>query len=137
MWYQHRAAVARFTWVPCRSRNWHSRPAFSLHMRASVLAILLIVVACSSSSSPAAQSSPLMTVTSSPAALKGDLPVWTLEPSTGQLYFAGGFLHFPGGAFRRDPHADMVFDAKIAGLMRTPDQPYLYAYGSPITIVTL
>ena len=106
-------------------------------MRASVLAIVLIVAACSSSSSPAAKSSPLMTVTPSPAALKGDLPVWIQEPpSTGQLDFAGGLLHFPGGAFRRDPHADMVFDAKT-GLMRTPDQPYLYAYGSPTTVVTL
>jgi hypothetical protein len=58
-----------------------------------------------------------MTVTPSPAAIKGDLPVWIYDPSTnGQLYFAGGFLHFPGGAFRRDPHADMVFDAKVPGL---------------------
>ena len=107
-------------------------------MRASVLAIVLIIVACSSSSSPAAQSSPSMTVTPSPAALKGELPVWIQEPSSnGQLVFAGGFLHFPGGAFRRDPHADMVSDAKTPGLMRTPDQPYLYAYGSPTTVVTL
>jgi hypothetical protein len=106
-------------------------------MRASVLAIALIVAACSCSSSPAAQSSPLITVTPSPVALKGDLPVWIQEPSTGQLDFAGGVLHFPGGAFRRDPHADMVFDASTPGLMRTPDQPYLYAYGSPTTVVTL
>ena len=107
-------------------------------MRASVLAIVLIVAACSGSPSPAAQSSSLRTVTPSPAGPNGDLPVWIQEPSsTGQLDFAGGFLHFPGGAFRRDPHADMVFDAKVTGLMRTPDQPYLYAYGSPITVVTL
>jgi hypothetical protein len=107
-------------------------------MRASVLAIVLIVAACSSSSSSAARSSPLISITPSPAALKGDLPVWTYDSSSNtQLYFAGGFLHFPGGAFRRDPHADMVFDAKVAGLMRTPDQPYLYAYGSPTTTVTL
>jgi hypothetical protein len=79
-----------------------------------------------------------MTVTPSPAALQGDLPVWTYDSSSGgELYFAGGFLHFPGGAFRRDAHADMVFDAKVPGLMRTPDQPYLYAYGSPTTVVTL
>ena len=90
-------------------------------MRASVLAIVLIVAACSSWSSPAARSSPLMTVTPSPAALQGDLPVWTYDSSSGgELYFAGGFLHFPGGAFRRDAHADMVFDAKVPGLMRTP-----------------
>jgi hypothetical protein len=31
----------------------------------------------------------------------------------------------------------MVFDARTPGLMRTPDQPYLYAYGSPTTTVTL
>src|ERR1700674_4139085 len=131
MAYQHRPPSRDPPGFPADSRNWLSRPAFSLHMRASVLAIVLIVAACSSSSSPAAQSSPLMTVTPSPAALKGDLPVWTQEPSTGQLDFAGGFLHFPGGAYRRDPHADMVFDAKVPGLRRTPDQPYLYAYGSP------
>ncbi len=107
-------------------------------MRALVLAIVLIVAACSSSPSSAAQSSPLVTVTPSPAAPKGDLPVWIQEPSsTGQLDFAGGFLHFPGGAFRRDPHADMVSAGTIPGLMRTPDQPYLYAYGSPTTVVTL
>jgi hypothetical protein len=105
-------------------------------MRASVLAIVLVVAACNAPS-PAAQSSPLMTVTPSAAALKGDLPVWILEPTSGQLYFAGGFLHFPGGAFRRDPHADMVFDGKVPDLRRTPDQPYLYASGSPTTIVTL
>jgi hypothetical protein len=106
-------------------------------MKASVLVIVLIVAACSSSSSPAAQSSPLMTITPSPAALNGDLPVWTqASSSTGQVDFAGGFLHFPGGVFRRDPHADMLFDAKT-GLMRTPDQPYLNAYGSPTTTVTL
>jgi hypothetical protein len=107
-------------------------------MRASVLAIVLVVAACSSSSSPAAQSSKLMTATPNPAAMKGDLPVWMYDPSSsGPRYFAGGFLHFPGGAFRRDPHADMVFDAKSPGLRRTPDQPYLYAYGSPTTVVTL
>jgi hypothetical protein len=107
-------------------------------MRACVLAIAMIVAACSSSSSPAAQSSPLMTVTPSPAALKGDIPVWIYDSaSNGPRYFAGGFLHFPGGAFRKDPHADMVFDANVLGLMRTPDQPYLYAYGSPTTDVTL
>src|ERR1700681_2246905 len=106
-------------------------------MRALVLAIVLIVGACSSSSSPAAQSSPLITVTPSPAALKGDLPVWIYDSaSNAQLYFAGGFLHFPGGAFRREPHADMVFDAKTPGLMRTPDQPYLYASGIRATDVT-
>ncbi len=138
MWYQHRAAVAIVTWVPCRSRNWYSRPAFRLHMRASVLVIVVIIAACSSSSSPTAQSSPLMTGTPSPAAIKGDLPVWIYDSSSkGPRYFAGGFLHFPGGTFRGDPHADMVFDAKTPGLMRTPDQPYLYAYGSPITDVTL
>lgn len=107
-------------------------------MRALVLAIVLIIGACSSSSSPAAQSSPLITVTPSPAALKGDLPVWIYDSaSNAQLYFAGGFLHFPGGAFRRDPHADVVFDANVPGLMRTPDPPYLYAYGSRTTDVTL
>ena len=109
-------------------------------MRASVLSIALIVAACSSSSSPVAQSSPLMIVTPSPAALKGDLPVWIQEPSsTGQLDFAGGFLHFPGGAFRRDSGADMVMDTTTpnAPTWRTPDQPYLFAAGSPTTTVTL
>src|SRR6266851_1099520 len=107
-------------------------------MRASVLVIGVIIAACSSSSSPTAQSSPLMTGTPSPAAIKGDLPVWIYDSSSnGPLYFAGGFLHFPGGTFRGDPHADMVFDATTPGLMRTPDQPYLYAYGSPTTDVTI
>jgi len=138
MAYQHRPPSRDPPGFPADSRNWHSRPAFSLHMRASVLAIVLIAAACSSSSSPAAQSSPLMTVTPSPAALRGDLPVWIYDSaSNGLRYFAGGFLHFPGGAFRKDPHADMVFDANVPGLMRTPDQPYLYAYGSPTTDVTL
>jgi hypothetical protein len=119
------------------TRNWRSGPAFSLRLRTSVLAIVLIAAACNSSS-PAPQPSLLITVTPSPAALKGDLPVWIETPSSnGQLYFAGGFLHFPGGAFQKDPRADMVFDDKVAGLRRTPDQPYLYAYGSPTTIVAL
>jgi hypothetical protein len=107
-------------------------------MKASILAIVLIAAACSSTSSPAAHASSLMIVTPSPAAVEGGLPVWIQEPSsTGHVDFAGGFLSFPGGAFRRDSHADIVFDAKAPGLMRTPDQPYLYAYGSPTTTVTL
>src|SRR5258706_13831382 len=118
MWYQHRKAAARLSGVPWRSRNWHSRPAFSLHMRALVLAIVLIAAACSSSSSPAAQSSPLMAVTPSPAAIRGDLPVWIYDSSSsGPLYFSGGFLYFPGGAFLKGHAADMGFEAQIPCLM--------------------
>jgi hypothetical protein len=52
--------------------------------------------------------------------------------------FAGGFVHFPGGLFRRDPHADMLTDSSIPNVVRTktPDQPYLYAgEGSPVQSV--
>src|SRR5258707_10132301 len=103
-------------------------------MRGSVLAIVLIAAACSSSSSPAAQSSPLMAVTPSPAAIRGNLPVWIYDSSSnGPLYFAGGFLHIPGAHCLKEPHAGIVFAAKTTGLMETPRPPYLYAYGSPTT----
>ena len=49
-------------------------------------------------------------------------------------------MHFPGGLFRRDPHADMLLDRSIPNLVRTktPDQPYLYAgEGSPVQSVQI
>lgn len=49
-------------------------------------------------------------------------------------------MHFPGGVFRRDPHADMLWDRSIPTLVRTrtPDQPYLYAgVGSPVKSVQI
>jgi hypothetical protein len=109
-------------------------------MRSIVLAVVLVVAACSGSSAPTAQSSPSATVTLSPAALNGDLPVWVGlgsgdNPALANAQVAGGFVHFPGGLFRRDPHADMLSDRTIPTLVRTktPDQPYLYAgEGSPL-----
>jgi hypothetical protein len=108
-------------------------------MRGVVLALVLVVAACSNSFSPTAQSSPSAPITPSPAALKGDLPIW-IELGSGDNtalafpFSAGGFVHFPGGAFRRDARADMLIDRTIPTLvrMKTPDQPYLYAgEGSP------
>lgn len=109
-------------------------------MRGAVLAFVLVVAACSGSPVPTGQSSPSAAITPNPPALKGDLPVWVglgsgdnnalASPMT-----AGGFMHFPGGLFRRDPHADMLLDRSIPNLVRrkTPDQPYLYAgEGSPV-----
>jgi hypothetical protein len=108
-------------------------------MRGIVLAVVLVVAACSSSSAPTAQSSPSATVTPSPAALEGDLPVWVeLNNPPASTVFVGGFVHFPGGLFRRDPHADMPIDTTVPSVVRTktPDQPYLYAgEGSPVQSV--
>jgi hypothetical protein len=97
-------------------------------MRASVLAIVLIVAACSSPSPRAAQSSLSATITPSPAALKGDLPVfqyglYDVQGNNQQL--VGGFLHFPGGAFHRNAGADMV-RVYSGDLIRTAVQPYLF-----------
>jgi hypothetical protein len=115
----------------------------SLRMKSVVLGVLLVVTACGSSPAPTAQSSPSATVTPSPAAtvtpspvaLEGDLPVLTqiYDPSNGVVSEVGGFLHFPGAVFQRDPGAEMVKDSSTPGLQRrrTPDQPYLYADGSP------
>jgi hypothetical protein len=93
-----------------------------------------------------AHSSPTVTITTSPAGFTGDIPVWIGTGSATDLNFAlahpqeaGGFLHFPGGVFQRDPRADMVKDqTPTLWRTRTPDQPYLYAsdgnaYGLPIT----
>lgn len=114
-------------------------------MRGMVLALTLIVVACSSSSAPMARSSPPATVMPSPAALDGDLPVWVGlgsgdDSALANPQVAGGFIHFPGGVFRRDPRADMLRDRTIPTLVRTktPDQPYLYAgEGSPVQSVQI
>jgi len=110
-----------------------------LQMTRIALAVVLVVAACSSSSAPTALSSPSATVTPSPAALEGDLPVWVeLNNPPASTEFAGGFVHFPGGLFRRDPHADMLRDTSVPNVVRTktPDQPYLYAgEGSPVQSV--
>jgi hypothetical protein len=114
-------------------------------MRGIVLAVVLVVAACTGSSAPTAQSFPSATVTRSPAAIQGDLPVWIGLGSGDNMALAspqaaGGFLHFPGGAFRRDARADMLRDRTMPTLVRTrtPDQPYLYAgEGSPVNTVQI
>ncbi len=49
----------------------------------------------------------------------------TLANATGDIQQAGGFVHFPGGAFGADPKAAMVQDPNTH-LWRTATQPYLF-----------
>jgi hypothetical protein len=103
-------------------------------MRRLVLALALGVVACSSPSPPAAQSSLSATITPSPAALKGDLPVFQYglyDAQGNNQQLVGGFVHFPGGAFHRNAGADMVQDhsGEAYPLTRTAVQPYLFGFG--------
>ena len=107
-------------------------------MRGIVLALIVMVAACSSSSPPTAQSSPSTTVAPSPAGLTGDLPVVSFNyDAQGNSHAVGGFLHFPGGAFARDPRADMVPDdtrppAGPTRMLRTTVQPYLFGASNGI-----
>ena len=58
--------------------------------------------------------------------LHGDLPVInTLANARGDIQRAGGFVHFPGGAFASDPQAAMVQDANTH-LWRTAAPPYVF-----------
>src|SRR5712692_1230195 len=103
-------------------------------MRRLVLALALAVVACSSPSPRAAQSSLSATITPSPAALTGDLPVFQYglyDAQGNNQQLVGGFLHFPGGAFHRSAAADMVRDysGEPYPLTRTTVQPYLFGFG--------
>jgi hypothetical protein len=101
-------------------------------MRGIVIAVVVMVAACSSSSPRASQSSPSATLATSPAVLQGDLPVVAFNyDAQGNSHAVGGFLHFPGGAFARDPRADMVADdtrpaAGPTRMLRTTVQPYLF-----------
>ena len=87
-------------------------------MKVAGVAVLLLLAACNSSSTPSAQSSTPVSITSSPADLRGDLPI---QDEFGH----GGFLHFPEGTFSSDPQAEMVADHPTA-LRRTTVQPYLF-----------
>jgi hypothetical protein len=102
-------------------------------MRTLVLALALAVVACSSPSPPAEQSSLSATITPSTAALKGDLPVFQyglFDAQGNNQQLVGGYLHFPGGAFRRNAAADMVRDytGEPYPLTRTTVEPYLFGF---------
>jgi len=103
-------------------------------MRRLVLALALAVVACSSPSPRAAQSSLSATIAPSTAALQGDLPVFQYglyDAQGNNQRLVGGFLHFPGGAFRRSAGADMALDYSGVPypLTRTTVQPYLFGFG--------
>jgi hypothetical protein len=104
-------------------------------MRRITLAVVLMLAACSNSSTPTALTSPSARGTPSPAALKGDLPVFQYglyDAQGNNQQLVGGFLHFPGGAFHRDAGADMVRDYSrdpYLPLTRTTVQPYLFGFG--------
>jgi hypothetical protein len=98
-----------------------------------VLALALVIVACSGPSPRAAQSPLPATITQSPAALAGDLPVFQYglyDAQGNNQQLVGGFLHFPGGAFHRNSRADMVRDnsGEPYPLTRTTVQPYLFGF---------
>jgi hypothetical protein len=58
--------------------------------------------------------------------LAGDLPAISSHANgTGDIQQAGGFVHFPGGAFAADPKAAMAQDP-TTHLWRTAIQPYLF-----------
>jgi len=105
-----------------------------------VLAAALLLSACGASptaAGPAGTSRPTLSVTptalSSPTTpppsspeLAGDLPAISSHANgTGDIQQAGGFVHFPGGAFTADPKAAMVQDPNTY-LWRTATQPYLF-----------
>src|SRR5438552_12174642 len=99
-------------------------------MRGLVAAVALCIAACSVASQPAAQSSRSTPTPNSAAALQGDLPIFEygVHDAEGNPQQVGGFLHFPGGTFQRDPLADMVRNNTgdpIFPLTRTTVQPYL------------
>ncbi len=94
------------------------------------MAVVLSIAGCSTVAQPPGQSSPSTTSTQRPAPLQGDLPVFEygLHDAAGNPQQVGGFLHFPGGLFRRDPLANMVRDYtgdRTFHLMRTTVHPYL------------
>ena len=103
-------------------------------MRGRVLALALTVVACNGPYPRAAESPSSASLTPSPAALKGDLPVFQYglyDAQGNNQRLVGGFLHFPGGAFHRSAGADMVRDYsgdRYVPLIRTAVQPYLFGF---------
>lgn len=113
---------------------------FRKQMFRIVLIAVVLLTACGApptATRPAASASPnpsfAPTVPSSPTSsaasiedLHGDLPVInTLANARGDIQQAGGFVHFPGGAFASDPQAAMVQDAN-SHLWRTATQPYVF-----------
>lgn len=100
------------------------------------MALVMMVAACSTSSSPTAQASQLAHSAPSPTALSGDLPVWPVNANVGtenHPQYTGGFLHFPGGIFQRDPRAEMMEECLVFNgvcsfypRMRTAVQPHLF-----------
>ncbi|TMD84352.1 MAG: hypothetical protein E6I78_10745 [Chloroflexi bacterium] len=105
-------------------------------MRRFLLAAVVLLTACgapptvarptgtASPSVAASAPSPTPTVSITPE-LAGDLPAISSNANgTGEIQHAGGFVHFPGGAFTADPKAAMVQDPNTH-LWRTAIQPYL------------
>ena len=100
-------------------------------MRRLVLAAVILLTACGApptAGGPAgtARPSPSIVATARSPELAGDLPAISSHANgTGDIQQAGGFVHFPGGAFVADPKAAMVQDPDTH-LWRTATQPYLF-----------
>ena len=106
---------------------------FKSKMTHLVLAAAVLLAGCaappttaSPGGSAAAVSSSATPRVSSSAEFSGDLPaIGTAANASGDIQQAGGFVHFPGGAFALDPKAAMVQDSDTH-LWRTVTQPYLF-----------
>jgi hypothetical protein len=89
-------------------------------MRRFLLAAVVLLTACGA---PPTVARPTVSITPE---LAGDLPAISSNANgTGEIQHAGGFVHFPGGAFIADPKAAMVQDPNTH-LWRTAIQPYLF-----------
>ncbi len=97
-------------------------------MRLLAVTALVLLTACGAPQTaigPSASPAPSLSPTSNP---QRDLPaIDVVANARGEIQQAGGFVHFPGGAFTPDPGAEMIFDTK-SHLWRTAAQPYLFGF---------
>ena len=104
-------------------------------MRRLALLGLVLLSACGTQQNAVSSTKPPSTsprstpfASASPSELAGDLPaIDTVTNNRGDIRQAGGFIHFPGGAFTTDPAAQMVQDATTHA-WKTAARPYLFGF---------
>lgn len=104
-------------------------------MRRLALVALVLLSACGTQQNAVGSTKPPSTslsttpyASASPSELAGDLPaIDTVTNNGGDIRQAGGFIHFPGGAFSLDPAGDMVQDATTHA-WKTAVRPYLFGF---------
>ena len=104
-------------------------------MKRLALVALVLLSACGTQQNAVSSTKPPSTsphstpfASASPSELAGDLPaIDTVSDAQGDIQQAGGFVHFPGGAFTTDPAAQMVQDA-TRHVWKTAARPYLFGF---------